>query len=1634
MIETDDSGEEPLMPLYATDEGGDATMSSDTAAIQKRAMKKKTRASLTVPERVAAMRELEAQSRISEARVRAQLPSALVTPEVGSLAYTTEVKSIEALLEQFPVNVPEARKISAAARKKKETTVDKAELIQAVEELILSMQKVRLFDGDLKRDLDAKETEQRFRQGSLSVPVLTAQHFRQLCRVGGTFTVGGNKVTYASCRRADACYAATGPIRGNILPGQKRPILRAYYDEDDDKRRFASRDCVVCILHRFNKFIRMVKTYDTATLVLEVPLLMPFGVEVDTIGGFHSSYTARVDKKRWEGFADPFPFDDVSVWMWERLPDPTAEGGATWAINTEAIFYQPDTNTRPYDVVLGPRRSKHCIRFSVGDLPRSTPLVCDFCHDTPAAFLWMNVKEKFYVCDACYRKRVDSDADWCTREKFEDCPLLNTVVQEGMEEQLIRSARSSLVPMTSTAHIKGRSSATTVAFFDMKARDFVARSIKRTTKAEAAADAKALTAASTAAKPPALIAAHMARVMPPPDPKPYLNAIKMKEQTLVARIANSLGAPTVLVDDLFVSSPSASAAAAATSSRTMPPPTGPPSWLCVNCRAKMSGMRARCTICQTPKGAVMKPPVAAAVKVKPEPVVNTPAAASPLLPNFHNASSIPQSVTNTSNVDLTIEYMSILEAEYKKKIRGRNPKAEKRDKQTDREASIQANNIIYALAPQMLRARRRSGRHVEWILANLSAVNTEIGRWASYEPFVALMLPFSIPPDPSTETKPKDAKPADVNTYRSIYYNEFCESCKTQFLEEPAWVTVVCYLLKGDSETPIEDCEQFLRARLPLREFPHVLRWAMLERLTFEIRQRSVVVAKKIINCTPIEQFDYGVMSSTRPEPVQRPEREGLENERAGLRLAMFHALQVQDCYWKLVFRLRDLMRQQQYARLFAASDADSPSEINIHWTSEDPINELTIPYLAVIDPVYTRRMEENKKTPVQKSMSKVDAGKSTGRMANDNNAPVVRWDWRLRDFQISMIICGLLGNYSHLDVSDHPSLELRYNLYRRWAAVRGREDAPWMFFYWLITNLYQLVKHTSQQYLCYRVRHVLSLVEHCRGLYDFDSFLLGADDLVRTMRSYIDANRIVFGMWDVTSDFVPVRFVETMQPLVVQIKKLSSEFMLDHIYTAKKREFLKALRACVKSYPSANYADLQPSLEGAVYEPADRKTSASDWGLKQSHFELIRRVVRAGYRQDRQPELKLVKVLPLFQCPPAAVELVTEMMFCHYKGGKINKGCQALRAEYPYTYNLCQAFAFFWLREQIVQIHPLPLHHKEAQIEAALARTRRLFPNSNAIALEHATITMCPSCLRHSSFIRDNGPKVKRGAERGTLNARANFHPAQERIRLFCSDQQEFAEESCEHTEQVRIPIIGYMVEIRGQLITACAGKSCKCGIPSTINPARCAYQARTFLCEDDTIVQMAMHAEMKRSKRLITGQHKFVEMPFLDQARSNSLDNVSTILGSDDDTDEDEEPSADGTIRALPVTTKKARLSVEIRCDLCPGHPIITSAKKLSINAYALNACTKHHLDDMPHELKERKLASVKSDVCTKLGGCICSDLKSTCTGEWNRESIIAVARLVDGRSQSSSIRQARKHKIEAKKTAAAPRRRRNAFNSKK
>ena len=143
---------------------------------------------------------------------------------------------------------------------------------------------------------------------------------------------------------------------------------------------------------------------------------------------------------------------------------------------------------------------------------------------------------------------------------------------------------------------------------------------------------------------------------------------------------------------------------------------------------------------------------------------------------------------------------------------------------------------------------------------------------------------------------------------------------------------------------------------------------------------------------------------------------------------------------------------------------------------------------------------------------------------------------------------------------------------------------------------------------------------------------------------------------------------------------------------------------------------------------------------------------------------------------------------------------------------------------------------------------------------------------------------------------------------------------------------------------------------------------------------------------------------------------DSDSSSSDSDSDSDSDEDDK-DKEAKVSVVSDAKHGVNSEIRCDICISGRVIKNLKRLRVPEFGINACSTHDLSTLREAVQNVSLKAQLNPEC-KGGHCRCSNLRTTCNGQWNRASIVAKAREVAAYAASKEGRQAKKLKRDTQK----------------
>lgn len=999
--------------------------------------------------------------------------------------------------------------------------------------------------------LNKATVEQYLREDRIKIPELTFSRWASMLQQAGEHKLDdGSTFFLPSCLNGDKCIAVTDRISCPWMDADEvsalKPALMSYmtpaeYDrvvrrKDATFARAIQRICVLCQATAFQKALLLLRTEEgRLNLDISTVWMMPFRVQVDTMGGFYSPYTHRPRETRWEGFVDHVPIDDTSVLRWEKTRIP---GGNFLALNADAMRWKPHDSLPRNDVLLleEEHKSPYFVRICVDFEARTKDWKCAICKEgeepkRPAKFLWICSVKELLICAACYNCH-SADPSKALRvvcrpssvvEFKGRCPLLVYPNMPESPSEMVSKVQEQLVPpifcqptdaermppppppqrpIVNPVHPRTGMDEPlpAAAKVSISAVKGISRFVDRLGKenqnprrVQNASDSSA----SAAAEPTTSAAA---------SPLSWKSVIAASAASLAragpagrkAEIASKKPLPPTPTPVLPLPMP-----VARTRAPLMPIA---PKWRCVNCKA-MNGIELE--LCPRCKSSRAKAPTTRTIHIQP---VHQPHG-----PNFHNWSiHSPISIggvmpenSNRFDDELYFRWKNLLHARQREdsklasstaaardetlssttedeKQKKTKKKSRRKDKKTDQESEMDDTDPVRLISRRMMCDRSMSGDHAQWILQQ------------------------ALRSSSTSSSMPPPSHPSRSEAIRQTLHSSIHEAIGNGLGPPLAVFRVVCCDRISDSTHAVAALS---RAVLKTSEPVRRALCDLLERTFPDYKLRiwsGVLDAALVDGINAMGASERVVLARLGIWQYIRTQASSMDAATYGRRLAVYHVLQCQDPYWFELYRLRS-WADVQIVTTDDHTDAKvdrtklpfepmvvtlNPLETQVEAangrateTNPSTVNDRSLPFLSVIEPVFYYSEDETRECPLVHIYDKCDTERYATRMIEDIYREKMDLDPWMRRYLNLVTLCALLDNYepSWEDVDppssspNHPNdsmlpFELRAGLMRH--HYDSLTDAS-AFFTWIHGVFPRLLMCATQMYLCYRISKSRGLLDH---------------------------------------------------------------------------------------------------------------------------------------------------------------------------------------------------------------------------------------------------------------------------------------------------------------------------------------------------------------------------------------------------------------------------------------------------------------------------------------------------------------------------------------------------------------------------
>ncbi len=705
-----------------------------------------------------------------------------------------------------------------------------------------------------------------------------------------------------------------------------------------------------------------------------------------------------------------------------------------------------------------------------------------------------------------------------------------------------------------------------------------------------------------------------------------------------------------------------------------------------------------------------------------------------------------------------------------------------------------------------------------------------------------------------------------------------------------------------------------------------------------------------------------------------------------------FRVRLLQDCHWNSFMFYSYLLKSKLLPPpILAYLDVamTRPSDPGLSIFDAMPIHYMTPPPVDDIDSDLFRPSGTSvKHDPIRILRTKTRNRISQTRMFDDCIIVYMIFSAWYRNFVIEILIVCLIGNLPMIPVDSQASGSFRWCLHKKFFMIRHMNDS-WKSFEKLIRHAYWVCIHSVQLYFYFIIHCYPALYDVTREKLHIDKcmrIVIKSVDYARRQLQCRDGYNLFFQLDG--SSIVPDTEKEYLWTMRKDMKKMF-HIPMSRLATPKNiRHFWRSFKSCERVPESA-----------LTLTPSEYHLTHRVYGVIPHQYDCMRQLVMSIHLDDPMPERFLIDTLEAFGSPSEAVDQLKSIMYDHCIGKIITKALKEFSNRFPHTWNLCQLFQVFWWRKIMFRTYPLPIHTRTAQI-AAIKHRYGLKPDSKVLPQPGTHLLICTICNRIISYVRSWGRDNRKGIDPGYMNCISRFD-VNEGVNIpYCNGTGCFDGKRCGDTPLVWYPILGRFLAFGDpwdcDLIFICPQP--KCGIPAIYDPA-CAKTKYGYSCYDCTSVIQLVNDENATAN---TGDEN-LRLLALFKWRSQRIEDkiINTSWGDLSESDakrQIDEEDAKKTDEELALEMGKYKYP---DCYVCPRR--IERMEDVIQLPLGMFCCPRHKIHGQKgfmavYNSAEAPFESILNEDCVSDKYCRCSDLKSTCTGEYNRISIIKRIHQID------------------------------------
>lgn len=419
------------------------------------------------------------------------------------------------------------------------------------------------------------------------------------------------------------------------------------------------------------------------------------------------------------------------------------------------------------------------------------------------------------------------------------------------------------------------------------------------------------------------------------------------------------------------------------------------------------------------------------------------------------------------------------------------------------------NDHKFCLSSSMLRARRTSGRHAEWLLQHASSISAEVGARVRDDAHRTCLWLEPLDEKFMSELRSDLAeKNASVSLLPKLVLHHRIQTAESWLQRHPSAVTRLARLFKELSicttlpapkeakeerkqstrvfltQRTDEEWTKWVRAGLTLQrgavaaaaagsappvsswhaDILHVCRWVMIDDLRRAVRR--LLVEREVVPASEVPQEadpgdaelkaengdgvdDDGVASTLaldeREFPYAWHRAAPAATPADSARMVFLRTAQYN------LYQMGDQYGTFLWQRLlsdrtiYAAEAAAMLKCKKFDDPNRHMVNAWTIPFIPFLENVFYTLSDDRKKTQVISFLAKRYFLKSVTRNGESDYVSDLGFDIRQRTFAIKISLCALLGNYPTLGSSSHPALPLRYYLLNKYQELPSHGDPEFM-------------------------------------------------------------------------------------------------------------------------------------------------------------------------------------------------------------------------------------------------------------------------------------------------------------------------------------------------------------------------------------------------------------------------------------------------------------------------------------------------------------------------------------------------------------------------------------------------------------